>query len=323
MTGTDELPPALFLMGPTAAGKTAAALALHQHLPVRLISVDSAQVYRGLDIGSAKPDAATLRRHPHALIDLCEPEEVYSAARFAEDAAACMREAWAAGRWPVLAGGSMLYFRALLYGLDKLPPADTSVRRALSAEAERLGWPALHARLARADVQAAAAISPQDGQRIQRGLEILELTGKGPSHHRSQGRQPRLRCLRLALVPSLRSLLHERIAQRLDQMFDEGLVAEVEGLRARPRLTAEHVSMKCVGYRQVWEHLEGRGTLEECRQRVLAATRQLAKRQLTALRAMHGVFWHDSLQNRTIKRLLKQASDFFVSAANSGRPALF
>lgn len=299
-------------MGPTAAGKTAAAFALHDRFPVELVSVDSAQVYRGLDIGSAKPDAATLARHPHALIDIRNPEDTYSAADFAIDAETEIRRIHAAGRWPVLVGGTMLYYRALLYGLDPMPPADPELRRALAAEARERGWNALHSELARHDPAAAAAIKPGDTQRIQRAIEILRLTGAGPSAHHGHNRYPRLNALRLVLTPRDRHILHRRIETRFDEMLERDFVAEVERLKARPGLSADHASMKSVGYRQVWAHLEGAGDIHECRRQAVAATRQLAKRQLTALRRMQGTLWHDSLQKRTIDLILRQVGSFFA-----------
>ena len=299
-------------MGPTAAGKTAAAFALHERFPIELISVDSAQVYRGLDIGSAKPDAATLARYPHALIDVREPEETYSAADFAAEAAAEIRRVHAAGRWPVLVGGTMLYYRALLYGLDPLPPADPDLRRLIAREADERGWQALHAELARHDPDAAAAIRPADAQRIQRAHEILRLTGSGPSAHHGHNRFPQLAALRLVLTPRDRHILHERIERRFDEMLAQGFIGEVERLRARPGLGADHASMKSVGYRQAWSYLDGAGSLADCRRKAVAATRQLAKRQLTALRRMSGTLWHDSLQERTIELIFRQVGDFFA-----------
>ncbi|NBD96380.1 MAG: tRNA (adenosine(37)-N6)-dimethylallyltransferase MiaA [Gammaproteobacteria bacterium] len=307
-----ELPPAVFLMGPTAAGKTAAAFALCDRFPAELVSVDSAQVYRGLDIGSAKPDADTLARYPHALIDIREPEETYSAADFAADAEAEIRRIHAAGRWPVLVGGTILYYRALLYGLDPLPPADPALRSEIAADADVRGWASLHADLARHDPVAAGAIRPGDSQRIQRAIEILRLTGKGPSAHHAQNRHPRLDALRLVLTPRDRHVLHQRIEMRFDEMFAGGLVAEVERLRARAGLSARHASMKSVGYRQVWEFLDGGRDRSVCRHKAVAATRQLAKRQLTALRRFPGTLWHDSLQDRTIELIFRQVGDFFA-----------
>lgn len=299
-------------MGPTAAGKTAAAFALRDRFPVELVSVDSAQVYRGLDIGSAKPDAATLARYPHSLIDIRDPADTYSAAEFAADAEAEIGRIHAAGRWPVLVGGTVLYYRALLYGLDPLPPADPGLRRILADEARARGWPALHAELAQHDPAAAAGIRPADTQRIQRALEILRLTGEGPSAHHAHNRLPRMNALRLVLTPRDRHILHERIATRFDEMLAAGFVEEVQRLRARPGLSPDHASMKCVGYRQAWAYLEGAQDMDECRQKSLAATRQLAKRQLTSLRGLPGTLWHDSLQQRTIEMIFRQVGGFFA-----------
>jgi tRNA dimethylallyltransferase len=320
-----ELPPAVFLMGPTAAGKTDAALAVHERFPVRLISVDSAQVYRGLDIGSAKPDDATLARHPHELIDIRDPEDTYSAAEFARDAEVAIRRAHAEGLWPVLTGGTVLYYRALLYGLDPMPAADPAIRRRIAAEADRRGWAALHAELARADPVAAAAIRPNDSQRIQRGLEVLRLAGRGPSAFHAHRRRPRLDALRLVLTPRDRHILHQRIEQRFERMLDSGLVEEVRRLRDRPGLTGDHAAMKSVGYRQIWAMLDGRIARTACREQGVAATRQLAKRQLTALRSMPQCLWHDSLQMRTIEMIFRQVGEFFAQgpgsrADRSGRP---
>lgn len=311
-----ELPPAVFLMGPTAAGKTAAAFALADRFEVELVSVDSAQVYRGLDIGSAKPDAATLEHYPHALIDIREPEQTYSAAEFAADAAAEIRRIHAAGRWPVLVGGTMLYYRALLYGLDPMPPADPALRAEIAAEAERHGWQALHAELRRHDTAAAAAIRPADAQRIQRALEILRLTGRGPSAHHSRNRRPRLEALRLVLTPRDRHILHQRIERRFDAMLEQGFVDEVERLRRRPGLSADHAAMKSVGYRQAWASLADGDPVSRWRPKALAATRQLAKRQLTALRGLPATLWHDALRDRTIELIFRQVGDFFAHFRN-------
>lgn len=297
-------------MGPTAAGKTEAAFALRDRFPLELVSVDSAQVYRGLDIGTAKPDRATLERHPHALIDIRDPEESYSAADFARDAADEMRRIHAAGRCPVLVGGTMLYYRVLLFGLDAMPPADAGLRSKIAAEARERGWSVLHAELDRYDPAAAAAIGPGDPQRIQRSLEVLRLTGHGPSAFHAHNRLPRLDALRLVLTPRDRHILHRNIDERFDDMLARGLVAEVERLRSRPGLTADHAAMRSVGYRQAWLHLDGRVSSGECRRSAVAATRQLAKRQLTALRRMSGALWHDSLQKRTIDLIFRQVGDF-------------
>jgi tRNA dimethylallyltransferase len=281
----DRRPPAVFLMGPTASGKTAFALDLAARFPFGLVSVDSAQVYRGLDIGSAKPDRATLARFPHALIDLREPEEAYSAAEFRDDALAAMAAISATGRVPLLVGGTMLYFHALAHGLSDLPAADRAVRARIETEAAAIGWAALHARLAAFDPAAAARIHPNDPQRIGRALEVIELTGR-PMSSQQRGAVGRLRwrVLKVALVPGSRAVLHRRIGQRFLAMLEAGLVDEVRRLRARPGLTAGHPSMRAVGYRQVWSMLDGGIPEREIAARGIEATRQLAKRQLTWLR---------------------------------------
>ncbi len=291
-----RLPPAILLMGPTASGKTAAALHLAASLAVDLISVDSAQIYRGMDIGTAKPDAATLARAPHALIDILDPTQSYSAARFRADALALMAQSTARGRIPVLVGGTMLYFRALLDGLSDLPGADAEWRARLEAEAAVLGWPALHERLARLDPATAAKLAPADAQRIQRALEIHALTGEPPSRRRVGGEPPGYDFLLLGLVPARREVLHERIAARFDAMLAAGLVEELVQLQAVCALRAELPSMRCVGYRQAWQYLAGAYGREELRNRGIYATRQLAKRQLTWLRRMAGVTTLDCVE---------------------------
>lgn len=282
----DRRPPAVFLMGPTAAGKTALACALHERFAVELVSVDSAQVYRGLDIGAAKPDAATLARHPHALLDLRDPAEPYSAADFRADAWQAMREITARGHVPLLVGGTGLYFRALQRGLSALPGADADIRARLAAEAASIGWPALHARLAQRDPAAAARIGPQDAQRIQRALEVIELTGQPLSRLQRGGSGEPFpwRVLKIALLPADRAALHERIARRLDAMLAAGFLDEVRALRARGDLNPELPALRAVGYRQAWEHLAGMTDRATFRERAIFATRQLAKRQITWLR---------------------------------------
>jgi tRNA dimethylallyltransferase len=282
----DQRPPAIFLMGPTAAGKTALACALVERFPLDLISVDSALVYRGLDIGSAKPDAATLARFPHRLIDIRDPAQAYSAAEFRDDALREMQAISAAGRTPLLVGGTGLYFRALQYGLSALPAADATLRSDIAQSAQAQGWPALHARLHELDAAAAARIKPNDAQRIQRALEVITLTGKPLSALR--GAAParfEYRVLKLALVPADRAALHVRIATRTDAMFEQGFLDEVRALRARGDLQPDLPSMRAVGYRQAWQHLAGQFDATQLRDRAIFATRQLAKRQLTWLRA--------------------------------------
>lgn len=279
------LPPALLVMGPTASGKTAVAMALADRLPVELISVDSAQVFRDMDVGTAKPDRATLARYPHRLIDLISPEESYSAAKFRADALAAMAEATAAGRVPLLVGGTMLYFRALLHGLAELPQADAALRAEIDAEAAARGWPAMHAKLAELDPATAARLHTTDSQRLQRALEICRLSGRPMSEllAESQRQAPPYDFLQIGLLPSDRAVLHRRIEQRFDDMLRDGLDDEVRALRQKYRLSLNLPSMRCVGYRQVWEAQDGLLPPGEMRDRGVFATRQLAKRQITWL----------------------------------------
>ncbi|CAG0987723.1 tRNA dimethylallyltransferase [Rhodocyclaceae bacterium] len=291
MSERNRLPPAICLMGPTASGKTAVSLGLTLRFPLEIVSVDSAQVFRDMDIGTAKPDRATLEKFPHHLIDLISPEESYSAARFRSDALRVMAEITARGRIPLLAGGTMLYFKALRDGLSDLPQADAELRRAIDEEAQRRGWPALHADLAALDPAAAARLKPTDAQRIQRALEVVRLTGAplAESMARRTGAAVPYRLIQLALQPSDRAVLHARIARRFDAMLEAGLIDEVSALRRKYRLHAGLPSMRCVGYRQVWDYLEGRSDRAALREKGIAATRQLAKRQLTWLRAWEDV----------------------------------
>ncbi|HSB25488.1 MAG TPA: tRNA (adenosine(37)-N6)-dimethylallyltransferase MiaA [Burkholderiaceae bacterium] len=277
-------PRALVLAGPTASGKSALALALAQHIELEIISVDSAQVYCGMDIGTAKPGADERAQVPHHLVDILDPSERYSAARFAADASRLIGEINRRGRLALLVGGTMLYVKALLGGLDTLPEADPGLRAAIDARAATHGWPALHAELARVDPATAARLAPHDAQRIQRALEVWQLSGQPLS--RLQGRQATGLALPLiALEPRDRSWLHVRIAERFDQMLSAGLLDEVRGLRARGDLHIGLPSIRSVGYRQAWLALDS-GELDGLRERGIAATRQLAKRQLTWLRAM-------------------------------------
>lgn len=282
---THALPPAILLMGPTASGKTALAMHLAERFPCELISVDSAQVFIDMDAGTAKPSSKELARHPHRLINLITPEESYSAARFCTDALAAMAEIREAGRIPLLVGGTMLYFRALLQGLADLPQADTSIRAELDAEAARLGWPAMHARLQAIDPTTAARLHPTDSQRIQRALEIYLQSGQTMSALLAASEQttPPYDFLQLGLLPSDRSVLHERIAQRFDSMLLAGLDDEVRQLREKYSLHLGLPSMRCVGYRQTWEVQDGLIPHRELRDRGIFATRQLAKRQITWL----------------------------------------
>src|SRR5690242_15928297 len=283
----DARPPAIFLMGPTASGKTALACALRERFALELVSVDSALVYRGLDIGTAKPDPPTLARHPHALLDLRDPAEPYSAADFRTDALAAMARIRAQGRVPLLVGGTGLYFRALQRGLSALPDAAPDIRARLAREAASRGWPALHMRLAELDPAAAARIGPNDAQRLQRALEVIELTGRPLSGQQTGGSGERFpwRVLKLALLPADRGELHARIAQRFGAMLAAGFLDEVRTLRARGDLDPDLPALRAVGYRQAWEHLDGAVDASTFRDKAIFATRQLAKRQITWLRA--------------------------------------
>ncbi len=291
-----QSPPAIFLMGPTTSGKTALAVELVKHFPCDIISVDSAMIYRGMDIGTAKPGAEILHIAPHRLIDILDPVESYSAGRFREDALAAMMAIASSGRVPLLVGGTMLYFHALQHGLAELPTADSRVRAELDARAAKQGWAVLHAELACVDPTAAARINVNDPQRIQRALEVFYLTGQPLSELQNAGAVQPLpyRLIKLAITPSNRALLHARIAQRFHDMLALGFVKEVAGLRARGNLTITHGSMRSVGYRQLWGYLEGACNLETAVQRGIVATRRFAKRQLTWLRAENDVRWLQS-----------------------------
>jgi tRNA dimethylallyltransferase len=285
-------PLAVAIMGPTASGKTAAALAIAREYPVEIISVDSALVYREMDIGTAKPSAEELASVPHHLIDIIDPRDAYSVMQFRDDTIRLVADIAARGKLPLLVGGTMMYFKGLVDGLDDLPTADAAVRARIDAEAARIGWPGMHARLQALDPVTAARLAPNDAQRINRALEIIELSGK-PMSDLLAKRAPAVLPFDLvsfALEPSDRAVLHGRIAQRFDQMLgrsdDSGIVAEVARLRARGDLHPDLPSMRCVGYRQSWEYLDGRIDRPTLRDTGIIATRQLAKRQLTWLRSM-------------------------------------
>ena len=307
-----RLPPAILLMGPTASGKTAVAMALADRFPVELVSVDSAQVFRDMDIGTAKPDAATLARYPHRLIDLISPEESYSAARFRTDALAAMAAITAAGKVPLLVGGTMLYFRALLHGLADLPQADPALRAEIDAAAAERGWPALHADLAVLDPSTAARLHPTDSQRIQRALEICRSSGRPMSELlAAAGREkPPYELLQIALLPAERTVLHARIARRFDEMLLAGLDDEVTMLRRKYRLHAGLPSMRCVGYRQVWEAQDGAYGKPEMRDRGIYATRQLAKRQITWLTNSFAAENYDCLDLALAERIATRVAAF-------------
>lgn len=286
---TRKFPLAIFLMGPTASGKTGAAVDLITKLPVEIISVDSALVYREMNIGTAKPDVEILEKAPHLLIDIIEPTSAYSAANFRTDALRLMADIGSRGKIPLLVGGTMLYFKALQEGLSGLPEANPEIRARLDARAALIGWPAMHTKLALVDPITAARLEPNDTQRIQRALEVFEITGEAMSSLYAKQTNEVLpyNLLKIALVPSDRKVLHERIAIRFEQMLKDGFVDEVRALVAKyPSLTPESTSMRCVGYRQTLEHLAGEYDLAELRDRGIFATRQLAKRQLTWLRGM-------------------------------------
>lgn len=302
-----DAPPAIFLMGPTASGKTALAIELVRHLPCEIISVDSALVYRGMDIGTAKPDAAELALAPHRLIDICDPAEAYSAARFREDALAEMAEISAAGRIPLLVGGTMLYFRALEYGLSRLPDANPEIRAELEREASLLGWEKMHEQLQQVDPTAATRIHPNDPQRIQRALEVYRLTGQPMSRLQDQTERTALpyRLVKLARAPRTRAVLHQRIAERFRQMLEQGFEAEVRQLLQRGDLRPEMPSMRSVGYRQMIRYLQGEWDRETMVERGIIATRQLAKRQFTWLRSYPGVHWLDEEEGDILQQALK------------------
>lgn len=311
------LPPAIFLMGPTAAGKTDLAIELTKVLPCELISVDSALVYRGMDIGTAKPSKALLEKYPHRLIDILDPSQSYSAADFRTDALQAMAEITARGKIPLLVGGTMLYFKALLEGLADMPAADAEIRAQIEAQAASQGWQALHDELASVDPVSAARIHPNDPQRLVRALEVFRVSGMSMTAHREQqsaqsaqasasGRhQLPYTVANLAIAPTDRKVLHDRIAVRFRQMLDEGFVEEVVALRSRGDLHSNLPSIRAVGYRQVWDHLDGKLTRDEMQERGIIATRQLAKRQFTWLRSWQDLHWLDSLASDNLSRALK------------------
>ncbi len=313
----NALPPAIFLMGPTAAGKTDLAIELTKVLPCELISVDSALVYRGMDIGTAKPSKAQLAEFPHRLIDILDPAQSYSAADFRSDALAAMAEITARGNIPLLVGGTMLYFKALLDGLADMPAADAQVRAQLEADAQTFGWQSLHDQLAVVDPVSAARIHPNDPQRLIRALEVYRVSGVSMTAHREQqtaqsteaaasGRQQLpYTVANLAIAPADRKVLHQRIALRFEQMLDQGFLDEVLALRSRGDLHSGLPSIRAVGYRQVWDHLDGKLTRDEMQERGIIATRQLAKRQFTWLRSWEDLHWLDSLASDNLSRALK------------------
>ncbi|MFJ4590726.1 tRNA (adenosine(37)-N6)-dimethylallyltransferase MiaA [Pseudomonas moraviensis] len=312
-----QLPPAIFLMGPTAAGKTDLAIELTKVLPCELISVDSALVYRGMDIGTAKPSKELLAQYPHRLIDILDPAEAYSAADFRRDALQAMAEITARGKIPLLVGGTMLYYKALVEGLADMPAADPEVRAQIEEEAARLGWQALHDQLAQIDPVSAARIHPNDPQRLSRALEVYRVSGQSMTSLREQqsaqsteaaasGRQQLpYTVANLGIAPANRQVLHQRIEQRFTNMLEQGFIDEVVALRKRSDLHAGLPSIRAVGYRQVWDYLDGKLTLAQMQERGIIATRQLAKRQFTWLRSWDDLHWLDSLDCDNLPRALK------------------
>lgn len=306
-----QQPKAIFLMGPTGTGKTDLAVAIRQQLPVEIISVDSALVYQNMDIGTAKPDAETLKQAPHRLIDFLDPSQAYSAADFREDALREMADITASGRIPLLVGGTMLYFRVLEHGLSELPSADPEIRARLIQEAAELGWTALHERLQQIDPEAAARIHPNDPQRLQRALEVYALTGQNLTTLQGSLRFEACpyQLLKLALVPENRAWLHKRLEQRFDKMLDLGLVTEIEQLYARPELNNSLPAIRAVGYRQVWDYLDGKIDYNLMRNRAIVATRQLAKRQMTWLRSDQGLSLYNA-ENYHLSSVIMNISTF-------------
>lgn len=300
-------PPVVFLMGPTASGKTALAMDLYDKLPCEIVSVDSAMIYRDMNIGTAKPDAEMLEQYPHRLIDLRDPAEAYSAAEFRADALAEIERIRQAGKIPLLTGGTMLYFHALQNGLAKLPEADAEIRARIEAEANEHGWAAIHARLAEVDPESAERLNPNDAQRLQRAVEVYEITGRPMSELWAEQEAQKLDfpLVSMAVMPPERSVLHERIEQRFDIMLEQGFEAEVRALWNRGDLVMSMPSVRCVGYRQMWEYFAGQWDYETMRFKGIVATRQLAKRQITWLRSWEKLHWLDTNDQDITAKALK------------------
>ena len=299
--------PVVFLMGPTASGKTDLAMKLYDHMPCEIVSVDSAMIYKGMDIGTAKPDHETLARYPHRLIDICDPSEAYSAAEFRMDALKQIEEIRSSGKVPILTGGTMLYFHALKNGLANLPEADAAVRERLLQEAEAEGWAAMHARLAEVDPESAKRLNPNDAQRLQRALEVYEITGRSMTDlwAEQEKQKPDFSIVSLAVMPQERSELHDRIARRFDIMLEQGFVDEVRTLWDRGDLDLQMPSVRCVGYRQVWEYFAGTWDYDTMKFKGVVATRQLAKRQVTWLRSWENLNWIDTHDTNLLQNALK------------------
>ncbi|MCB5189839.1 tRNA (adenosine(37)-N6)-dimethylallyltransferase MiaA [Methylobacillus arboreus] len=316
---TASVPPAIFLMGPTASGKTGLAVELVQTMPVEIISVDSALVYKDMDIGTAKPGPDILQQAPHHLVDIINPTEVYSAAQFRTDALRLMQEITSRGKVPLLVGGTMLYFKSLQQGLAGLPQADAATRAELDREAEKVGWPAMHARLAAIDPDTAARLQPTDSQRIQRALEVYALSGETMTAlFRKQSLQALpYRLFKIALQPSDRAVLHARIAERFHAMISEGLLGEVQGLLEKyPTLHPDMTSMRCVGYRQTLDYIAGKIDHDAWREQGIAATRQLAKRQLTWLRGMDDTLVLDCLSPDLYGQTHREINEFLADTVS-------
>ena len=301
-----EIPFVIFIMGPTATGKTDLAIYLHKKINSEIISVDSAMVYRGLDIGTAKPDRELLEKVPHRLIDICDPVETYSAARFQQDAYLAINEIYDKGKIPILVGGTGLYFRALEYGLDKLPEANYLVRAKIEEEAETEGWKYMHSKLGKIDAKSATRINQNDTQRIQRALEVFEITGRTLSEltEKSKKKSFPFTIKKIILFPNDRSQLRERIKQRFHEMLKNGLVEEVESFFHRDDLSSKLPSMRLVGYRQIWRYLDNQITYKEMQEHSIIATQQLAKRQLTWCRAEKGAECYDSYKSEIFPQIL-------------------
>lgn len=321
MTGnplSTDKPQAIFIMGPTASGKTDLAMRLYDELACEIISVDSVLIYRSLDIGSAKPSAEELAAYPHHLIDILEPNQAYSVAEFRQDALQLMNDIHTRGKTPLLVGGTMMYFNILLNGISQVPNADASLRQAILNEAESKGWQAMHEQLASFDPQSAERIHPNDPQRLQRAIEVYRSSGKTMSQWREIEQQQKqdfpFNTLQFALAPNNRAVLHQRIAKRFDQMLAQGFVEEVKQLIARGDLHEDMPSMRAVGYRQMWQHLHGEFDFETMREKGIAATRQLAKRQLTWLRSWQNLHWLIS-SNQDEKQGKKALIDHYLQAA--------
>lgn len=306
--------PIVFLMGPTASGKTALAMELYDRLPCEIVSVDSAMIYRDMNIGTAKPDAEMLARYPHRLIDLRDPAEAYSAADFRSDALAEIERIHGLGKIPLLTGGTMLYFHALQNGLANMPEADPVVRKRIGDEAAEKGWPAIHARLAEVDPQSAERLNPNDSQRLQRALEVYEITGRSMTElwAEQQTQQLDSPLISLSVMPPERSVLHDRIEQRFDIMLEQGFEAEVRVLWERGDLELAMPSVRCVGYRQMWEYFSGQWDYETMRYKGIVATRQLAKRQITWLRSWENLNWLDTNDRDITDKALKLVNSVII-----------